>query len=96
LLTYLMIWVGMQPLPKVSFLQQGDYSYGLYLYAYPVQQMVAQLLPWSHEWWLNFAISTPIALGIAMLSWHLVEKPALTLKRFVVAPKPQPLAAQPA
>ncbi len=91
-LLYLVIWLGMQPFPRIGWLQRGDYSYGLYLYSYPVQQTVTALLPASREWYLNLLISVPITLGIAMLSWHIVEKPALKLKK-LVGGSPRPIAS---
>lgn len=58
----------------------GDYSYGVYIYAWPVQQAVVQgfgpMGPLE-----NIAIAAPITLGLAMLSWKLIEKPALALVR---------------
>lgn len=83
LLIYIMIYVGMVRLPRVGFLQRGDYSYGMYLYAYPIQQTLVLLFPGTREWYYNFCLSIALALGVAALSWHLVEKPALALKRFV-------------
>lgn len=44
-LIYIMIFVGMQKMPRVGFLQRGDYSYGMYLYAYPIQKTLVLLLP---------------------------------------------------
>ena len=82
-LLYLMIWLGMQRFPRIDWLPRGDYSYGLYLYAYPVQQTLMALLPGAREWYFNLALTLPITLAIAMLSWHFVEKPALRLKRLV-------------
>lgn len=61
-----------------SFNRVGDYSYGLYVYAFPVQQLlmangvnsVAQLT----------MASFLITAGLAVMSWHIVEKKALTLR----------------
>lgn len=54
----------------------GDYSYGVYLYAFPVQQTVVH--PFGAGSPLeNILISAPITLGLAVLSWIFVEKPAL-------------------
>lgn len=57
----------------------GDYSYGIYIYAFPVQQTMA----WAGvaSPWLNIALSLPVTVICAVLSWHLVEAPALRLKR---------------
>lgn len=60
---------------------RGDISYGVYIYAFPVQQA---LVPFSNEtavpWLTNAALSLPITLLLAALSWTFVEKPALALK----------------
>lgn len=54
----------------------GDYSYGMYVYAFPVQQAaVAVAGPMSPL--ANIAIAFPITLLCAILSWYGVEKPAL-------------------
>lgn len=57
----------------------GDYSYGLYLWGYPMQQVVAHHLPATSPL-ANAALALPLALLAAVLSWHLVEKPAIGLK----------------
>lgn len=54
----------------------GDYSYGLYIYAFPVQQLVVAASPGIGVAAL-FGISAACTLVLAVLSWHLVESPAL-------------------
>lgn len=51
-----------------------DLSYGLYIYSFPLQQLLAQ----QHQ--LNLATSLALTLPFALASWILVEKPALKLK----------------
>ena len=58
--------------------RMGDYSYGLYIFAFPVQQALALWVAPSSGW-LMFLLATPITLAFAIASWHLVEAPALTL-----------------
>lgn len=78
--------------------QAGDLSYGVYLYAFPVQQvLIASLrdrLPWSAV----LALTVAATLALAFASWHLVEKRALRLKprlpRALAGPTPGP-AGQP-
>jgi peptidoglycan/LPS O-acetylase OafA/YrhL len=52
----------------------GDFSYGTYLYAFPIQQML--FASWGHA--LNFAgyfaLSLCLSLAAGVGSWHLVEK----------------------
>ena len=57
----------------------GDYSYGIYIYAFPMQQIAAfHFSPMEPV--LNMLIAAPATLLFAIFSWHLVEKPALTAK----------------
>lgn len=58
----------------------GDYSYGIYIYAFPVQQSLMALHPGLEPIQL-LATATPVTLVLAMLSWHLLEKPALRIKK---------------
>lgn len=68
----------------------GDYSYGIYLYAFPVQQTVVALLPVPPTWWLNILIAAPATLLLAVLSWHFVERPLLALKTSAVTTSSPP------
>ncbi len=65
-------------LPKLS--RYGDLSYGLYIYAFPWQQLAAQELGNHATWYWNVAVSGAPALLCAYLSWHFIEAPALQLK----------------
>jgi peptidoglycan/LPS O-acetylase OafA/YrhL len=60
--------------------QYGDLSYGTYIYAWPVKQLVVMGTPTPH-WFTTGAVATPLVLGLAWLSWNGVEKTALALKR---------------
>jgi peptidoglycan/LPS O-acetylase OafA/YrhL len=80
--TYLLFYVAYHHqyiFPKFS--KYGDFSYGIYLYGWPLQQLV--MLFWGK--YLNvytfFAIVFPIILLFAALSWKMVEGPALKLKK---------------
>jgi peptidoglycan/LPS O-acetylase OafA/YrhL len=60
----------------------GDYSYGLYIYAFPAQQLAVHLFgPMTP--WQNMAIAIPAALFCAMISWRWIEKPALAARHRV-------------
>jgi len=58
----------------------GDFSYGIYIYAFPVQQTLVALFPaWGRP--EHFAAAYVTILLCAVLSWRFVEAPALTLKK---------------
>lgn len=77
-----------------------DLSYGMYIYAFPTQQLLAVAGLVTLTPLLFFGISTLATLPLAALSWFLVEKRALALKhRFRrheaeagIPPKQQPHA----
>ena len=77
---YLVLLLALHPklrLPSID--RYGDISYGLYIYAFPVQQSIAYYIPQVKP--LNMLIlSTFITVFLAILSWHLIEKPTLKMK----------------
>jgi peptidoglycan/LPS O-acetylase OafA/YrhL len=89
--TYILFYVAFSPAIQLhGFARHGDFSYGLYLYAWPVQQLLLQHLgPRFHSAvtaghgagrLLLFLPTFAITLGLAFLSWRLIEKPFLRLK----------------
>ena len=68
---------------------RGDYSYGLFLYGYPVQQMIVAIQPDVSPLQLT-AVATPATLVFAMASWQWLEQPLLRLKQ---SRSPQPIPA---
>ncbi|HKF74125.1 MAG TPA: acyltransferase [Stellaceae bacterium] len=91
---YLVIYLALHPaLPVIPAARFGDLSYGLYIYGWPVEQTVLYLRPGA-TWWELFLIAYPAAALVAFLSWHLVEKRALWLKRgSLAAARPAPAPA---
>ena len=62
-----------------SFNRLGDYSYGVYVYSFPIQQTLVQRIPGIEPAPL-FALAIVCTFAIAALSWHWLEQPALGLK----------------
>ena len=58
----------------------GDISYGLYVYAFPVQQTLIWLYKDRLSWSMLFLLVLVVTTGLALASWHGVEKWALRLK----------------
>jgi peptidoglycan/LPS O-acetylase OafA/YrhL len=57
-----------------------DISYGVYLYAWPVQNLVIQRAGEISPW-LVTGVATPVAAMLGYASWRLVEAPCLALGR---------------
>lgn len=58
-----------------------DYSYGIYIYAFPIQQLVS-LTARERGWGFvsTLSLSVIATFILAAISWHLIEKPALQFK----------------
>ncbi len=80
-LAYFTVYLGLCNPWRSRTLFSGDYSYGIFLYGFPIQQVVAWLGPRFHYWYLNLAISLPVIVGIGVFSWWIIEKPALRYRR---------------
>ncbi len=80
-LAYFVIYLAYGPRGFIlKFNLLGDYSYGLYIYAFPVQQSIAASIPGIGVLKM-FVFSFAITLFLSIVSWHLVENWALKLKR---------------
>ena len=62
--------------------QKNDYSYGVYIYGFLVQQVTAYLGWYQWGYVPYVAIALVLTLGCAWISWHLVEKRAMALKNW--------------
>jgi len=88
-ITYVALALAYHPwLQITAYRRMGDYSYGTYVLAFPIQQ----LLVWRFgigDPLLLFAATMAVTLPLAALSWHLVEKPALAMKGQLAAWRPR-------
>ncbi len=79
-IAYILFYLAYVPAGFIrKYNQFGDYSYGIYIYAFPVQQSVAALIPGVTVPQM-ILITTAATFPLAALSWHLLEKRALKLK----------------
>lgn len=80
-LAYLVLVLAYLPGGALRYFNRlGDYSYGVYIYAFPVQQAVTALSP-QIGLPAHIAVSTAMTLLLAVASWHAVESPALEAAR---------------
>lgn len=79
-LPYLVVLLAYQPSRILSYYNKvGDYSYGFYIYAFPVQQMVVSIV--NDVSIAGMIFYSTIFTGIlAVFSWHLLEKPMMRMK----------------
>jgi peptidoglycan/LPS O-acetylase OafA/YrhL len=82
-LPYLLLFLAYVPAgPVRRFNDLGDYSYGIYILAFPVQQTIAAFVPGVSV--LQLAVGAAVVtLALAWCSWTLVEQPALRRKEAV-------------
>jgi len=78
-LSYGLLWLAYVPDFR-WFNRIGDYSYGIYIFAFPIQQTLVWALPPLKPLEL-FVAALPPTLLFAILSWHFIEKPALAFAR---------------
>jgi peptidoglycan/LPS O-acetylase OafA/YrhL len=80
-IAYLAFWCAFVPNNYYCRLTRTapDYSYGLYIYAFPVQQGLIATIPNASAPQVVI-LGFIITLAFAAFSWHFVEKPALALK----------------
>jgi peptidoglycan/LPS O-acetylase OafA/YrhL len=73
----------------------GDVSYGVYVYAFPVQQTIVHASPDVTPLGVA-AVALPVSYALALASWRAIEAPALALKKRVVRRTLEPrLAPEP-
>ena len=77
---YVTCYLGLLNPRRSWIVSSGDYSYGIFLYGFVIQQCVATFWDPVWHWSLNVLISLPISFGVAFVSWHLVEKYALRFR----------------
>ena len=86
-LAFLALWLGVVlPLQRVG--RRNDISYGVYIYAFPVQQLL--VLAGANHLGVTPYILLAIActLPLAAASWFVVERPAMGLKRLTLSRSP--------
>lgn len=88
LLAYVVLVAAYHPALRFPGLARApDYSYGLYVYAFPIQQAIVWAVPGIAPLAL-FAVALPATLAVAAVSWHALESPALRLKSRFRPPSP--------
>lgn len=95
---FVLLWVGAKA--RIPIGRDNDVSYGLYIWAWPVQQLLVLGGAQSLGPWWGAVLALACTLPLAWLSWKLVEEPAMRMRHLVPARapsrhQPPPLAQLP-
>jgi peptidoglycan/LPS O-acetylase OafA/YrhL len=85
--SYLLFAVAFSKAKLPHFGGKLDLSYGMYLYGWPVEQLLIYHFRQTLNPYLLFCLALPIAAACAWASWSFVERPALKLISVRSAPK---------
>ena len=92
-LGYLALWLATFRFGSLrAFTNRNDYSYATYLYHMPVAQAALHLAPGMHLAPL-IGFTSGFVLLLAYLSWELIERPALRLRKTFAHGNPPAVAA---
>ncbi len=76
---YLLLGLAYLPLLRpLNLARFGDFSYGTYLYAFPIQQLIVKFAGGTMAPMKLFLLAAPLSVGIGALSWFVVERRFLT------------------
>lgn len=78
-IAYVTVYLGLTNSQRLFFIRGADYSYGIYLYGFVIQQLFVYLTA-PRFWWVNALACVPLAALFAAFSWHVIEKPAQKLR----------------
>ncbi len=84
-LPYILFYIAF----KIKFLERFgdkfDLSYGIYIYAFPIQQLIMNYGHQNLSVFLFFLLAYPLIILISFLSFYFIEKPCLKLKYYKFA-----------
>ncbi len=80
-LAYMVLYLAYVPGRAIrTYNRVGDYSYGTYITGFPIEQVIAALIPGISNIRM-ILMATPVTIVVAAVSWHCIERHALRLKK---------------
>ncbi len=72
---YALMWLGYGlPARFANFAKHGEFSYGIYLWGWPIQQTLVLLLPAELSLpWINTIVACVIAIGFGATNYYIVD-----------------------
>jgi peptidoglycan/LPS O-acetylase OafA/YrhL len=93
-LAYILLWAAVAAPRALQMVgSKHDFSYGMYLYAFPLQQMLVVVGIQRYGLLVFTLASMLLTMPLAMLSWFVVERPSLKLKSFRRTARRDPVSA---
>lgn len=92
-LYYFLIWFATRVTVLKNWERFGDFSYGIYIFAWPIMTFVAYFGLQNDGWIVYHLVVIVLCHVAAFLSWHLIEKPAMSLKDWTPGPLERVIAA---
>lgn len=78
----LIIYLGLQSFKYLNKIYKiGDLSYGVYLFAFPIQQIIFYFFGSKFTFCTSFCLVIILTFTLAYISWHFIELPFLKLKK---------------
>ena len=79
---YAVLYFGFHPAVRLHhFARRGDFSYGTYLYAWPIQQTLVTYFQSRLTPWTLFAAAAPLSVLAGVASWYCVEQPLIRRRK---------------
>lgn len=93
-LVYVLLYAGATLKTRIG--ARNDLSYGMYIYAFPMQQFAYLMAGASWGWLGHSVLALALTVPLAAASWFWLEKPAMRLKSLVrsrrAVPSAEPVA----
>jgi peptidoglycan/LPS O-acetylase OafA/YrhL len=70
----LVIYLSTQAVKNLNFGRVGDLSYGIYLYHFPIIQLLIWGNVFNENIYLGVAMTFVIVISLSLMSWHFIEK----------------------
>src|SRR4029077_16616510 len=81
--SYLVVYLGERQNPASNLARRiGGWSYGIYLFGWPVEQLSNQFFK-TNDGYQLFLYSLPLVLATSAISWVACENPSRQLKKRV-------------
>ncbi len=80
--SYFLMWFAVRATKLQHWEKHGDLSYGVYIFAWPLMQLGAAAGLHTLGWFVYHLVIVVVVHVLAFGSWHLIEKPAMSLKNW--------------